>query len=239
MRNQTVMLIPLLALGACSEKAPDPRGVGHDETLLSVSATGRSETRPDEARFTAGVSTIAASAEAATQKNNETMTRVTEALKAFGVAGKGPPDPATHREPDRLGRQQGQVRGGEPGRGADTRGRQGGRSRRRDDAGRRQRPVGTDAARLRSGSRDQIGLHAAAYRAARARADAYAGAAGLKIKRVLAIRDGGDNAPPMPYYEMDAAANRAVAQVGRPAPSTLGVSESQVSVRVDFALSEK
>ena len=52
MRTQTLMLIPLLALGACSEKAPDPRGVGHDETLLSVSATGRSETRPDEARFT-------------------------------------------------------------------------------------------------------------------------------------------------------------------------------------------
>ena len=52
MRCQTLMLIPLIALGACSEKAPDPRGVGHDETLLSVSATGRSETKPDEARFT-------------------------------------------------------------------------------------------------------------------------------------------------------------------------------------------
>ncbi|HWV60374.1 MAG TPA: SIMPL domain-containing protein, partial [Sphingopyxis sp.] len=88
MRTQTFMLIPLLALGACSEKAPDPRGVEHDETLLSVSATGRSETRPDEARFTAGVSTIAASAEDATRRNNETMTKVTEALKAFGVAGK-------------------------------------------------------------------------------------------------------------------------------------------------------
>ena len=53
-----------------------------------MSATGRSETKPDEARFTAGVSTIAASAEAATQRNNETMTKVTDALKAFGVAGK-------------------------------------------------------------------------------------------------------------------------------------------------------
>ena len=88
MRSQTLILIPLLALGACGEKAPDPRGVGHDETLLSVSATGRSETRPDEARFTAGVSTIATSAEDATRRNNETMTKVTEALKAFGVAGK-------------------------------------------------------------------------------------------------------------------------------------------------------
>ena len=34
--------------------------------------------------------------------------------------------------------------------------------------------------------------YAAAYRAARARAEAYAGAAGLKIDRVLAIHDGGE-----------------------------------------------
>ena len=75
---------------------------------------------------------------------------------------------------------------------------------------------------------------------ARARADAYAGAAGLKIDRVLTIRDGGDGAPPMPYYEMDAAANQAAPQAAAaPAPFNPGVSESQVSVRVDFALSEK
>src|SRR3546814_8523090 len=72
----------------CSSDLPDPRGFEYDETLLSVSATGRSETRPDEARVTAGVSTIAASAEDATRRNNETMTKVTEALKAFGVAAK-------------------------------------------------------------------------------------------------------------------------------------------------------
>ena len=80
--------------------------------------------------------------------------------------------------------------------------------------------------------------YAAAYRAARARAEAYAGAAGLQIDRVLTIRDGGDGAPPpMPYYEMDAA-NRAAPQAAAP-PFNPGVSESQVSVRVDFALSEK
>ena len=62
--------------------------------------------------------------------------------------------------------------------------------------------------------------------------------AGLKIDRVLTIRDGGDNRPPMPYYEMDAAANQAAPQSAAP-PFNPGVSESQVSVRVDFALSEK
>ena len=80
--------------------------------------------------------------------------------------------------------------------------------------------------------------YAAAYRAARARADAYAGAAGLKIDRVLTIRDGGDNAPPISYAAD--AANYAVAEQSAAAPPfNPGISESQVSVRVDFALSEK
>lgn len=80
--------------------------------------------------------------------------------------------------------------------------------------------------------------YAAAYRAARARADAYAGAAGLKIDRVLTIRDGGDSSPPMPYYAAADVANEAAAQSVAP-PFNPGVSELQVSVRVDFALSEK
>ena len=60
-------LLPItaLALAACSEAPYDPRGVDHDETLLSVSATGEAETRPDQARFEAGVKNWAASALAA------------------------------------------------------------------------------------------------------------------------------------------------------------------------------
>ena len=237
MRCQTLMLVPLLALGACSEKAPDPRGVGHDETLLSVSATGRSETRPDEARFTAGVSTIAASAEAATQRNNETMTKVTEALKAFGVAGK---DLQTRQlTVNRIdwGSNKGKFEAVNQ---VEV------RMRAVDKAGEAVAATTQAGANVLSGPTLRVSdqeaatksAYAAAYRAARARADAYAGAAGLKIHRVLTIRDGGENAPPMPYYEMDAAANRAVAQSAAP-PFNPGANESQVSVRVDFALSKK
>jgi uncharacterized protein YggE len=238
MRSQTLFLLPLLALGACSgEKAPDPRGVEHDETLLSVSATGRSETKPDEARFTAGVSTIAASAEAATQKNNETMTKVTEALKAFGVAGK---DLQTRQlTVNRIdwGANKGKYEAVNQ---VEV------RVRAVDKAGDAVAATTQAGANVLSGPTLRVSdqeaatksAYAAAYRAARARADAYAGAAGLKIDRVLTIRDGGDNVPPMPYYEMDAAANRTVAQSAAP-PFNPGVSESQVSVRVDFALSEK
>lgn len=44
----------VLLLGACSDTVYDPRGVSQEETLLSVSAIGEAETRPDQARFQAG-----------------------------------------------------------------------------------------------------------------------------------------------------------------------------------------
>ena len=45
MRN--LAIFPLLALAACQPPATDPRGVDRDETLLTVTATGRADTRPD------------------------------------------------------------------------------------------------------------------------------------------------------------------------------------------------
>jgi uncharacterized protein YggE len=45
------VLAGAVSLSACGEPAYDPRGVDHDETLLSVSATGEAETRPDVAKF--------------------------------------------------------------------------------------------------------------------------------------------------------------------------------------------
>jgi uncharacterized protein YggE len=49
--------VTLLSLAACGETRYDPRGVRPEETLLSVSATGQADTRPDEAQFQAGIST--------------------------------------------------------------------------------------------------------------------------------------------------------------------------------------
>jgi uncharacterized protein YggE len=237
MRYRTLTLPALFALAACGDKAPDPRGVGHDETLLSVSATGRSETRPDEARFTAGVSSIAASSEDATRRNNETMTRVTGALKAFGVAEK---DLQTRQlTVNRIdwGANKGKYEAVNQ---VEV------RMRAVDKAGEAVAATTRAGANVLSGPTLRVSdqeaatksAYAAAYRAARARAEAYAGAAGLKIDRVLTIRDGGDNAaPPMPYYAEAAAANQDAVQSAP--PFNPGVSESQVSVRVDFALSEK
>jgi len=236
MRYRAFLLLPIASLAACGDKPADPRGVDHDETLLSVSATGRSETRPDEARFTAGVSTIAASAEAATQRNNETMAKVAAALKAFGVAEKDLQTRQLTVNRIEWGANRGKFEAVNQ---VEV------RLRAVDKAGEAVAATTRAGANVLSGPTLRVSdqeaatksAYASAYRAARARADAYAGAAGLKIDRVLTIRDGGESGePPMPY----AMVNEAAAQSTDAAPPfNPGVNESQVTVRVDFALTPK
>ncbi len=77
-----------ITLAACGSTASDPRGVDHQETLLSVSATGEAETRPDQAFFQVGVENFGASGEAASIANRGDITALLAALKAAGVAEK-------------------------------------------------------------------------------------------------------------------------------------------------------
>lgn len=228
----------LLVLAACQPAAPDPRGVDHDETLLTVTASGRADATPDEARIQLGVQSLAGSADEASRANREKMEKVTTTLARLGVK---PADVQTRNLTlNRIdyGRDRGRFRADNV---VEIRMRD---TKRVGDA----IAAATDAgANLLSGPDLRISdrekanksAYAAAYRAARARADAYAGAAGLKIDRILAIRDGGSGGPPMPYYEMDAANRAAPQAVAAAPPFNPGVSESQVSVQVDFALSKK
>jgi uncharacterized protein YggE len=84
--------------------------------------------------------------------------------------------------------------------------------------------------------------YAQAYRAARARAEAYAEAAGLRVERVLAIRDGGAGGPGI-RYDMDAAGmatEQAAPALAAPPPPDIrpGMTTSEVQIRADFALAE-
>lgn len=232
------ILVPLLLLSAaaCSQ-APDPRGVGRGETLLQVSATGRAEARPDEARFTAGVSTIGATAAAASSANNETINRVAKALESLGV------------NKDDL-----QTRSVTLGR-IDY-GKDRGRFRAENTIEVRMRDVSkagqaiaatTDAGanvlsgpdlRVTDGERTKNAAFAAAYRSARSRAEAVAKASGMKIARVLTIRDDSTGAP-MPYYGTEEMADSTMARnVAAPPPVHAGLDTSTMRIRVDFALSE-
>jgi uncharacterized protein YggE len=81
--------------------------------------------------------------------------------------------------------------------------------------------------------------YAQAYKAARARAEAYAEAAGLKVSRVLAIRDGGESGA-VPIYTGDSMAAQSAGPrpVSAP-PMRPGMNSSEVRVQADFALSAK
>ena len=239
MRTPTAIAL-LSALAACQAAPPDPRGVESGETLLTVSASGRSEARPDEARLQLGVQSVAPSAGEAGRANREKMARVTAALTRLGVR---PDDLQTRNlslQRIEYGRDRGRFR-------ADNIVEV--RLRDMNRVGEAVAAVTDAGANLLSGPDLRISdreaasrsAYAAAYRAARARAEAYAGAAGLRVKRVLAIYDGGEQGVPPPYARP---VNADMAQTAAPpppqeaAPFSAGVNTSEVRVRVDFALAE-
>ncbi len=241
--STATLTVLALSLTACGDKPTDPRGLDRDETLLQVQASGRAENRPDEARFTAGVSAIGATGPAATQANAEKMNKVVAAIEATGVAKED--IRTTNLSVNRLdwGPNKGKF---------EAQNSVSVRVRQLDENGEKaSEAVGAATgagANIMSGPDLVVSdreaatksAYAAAYKAARTRAEAYAEAAGLKIDRVLIIRDGGQiGGPPVPYpvtEQMDAAANAA------PPPSPPirpGLQQSEVAVQVDFALVRK
>lgn len=234
--RSSLAITALLALAACSGAAPDPRGVGRDETLVQVSASGRADSRPDEARFTAGVETIAATARAASAQNGATFNKVAAALARLGVKEDDLQTRSITLSRIDYGPNRGRFQANNL---IDIKVRDIKR------AGEALAAITEAGANVLSGPNLRVSdpenagrsAYAAAYRSARARAEAYAQAAGLKVARVLAIRDGGEALAPPPYYgEGDfALREQATAQVAAP-PVQPGISTSQVQIRVDFAL---
>jgi uncharacterized protein YggE len=245
MRTKLFLLtIPFLA--ACQPAAPDPRGVDRDETLLSVNASGRADTRPDEARLQLGVQSNAGSAAEASRANRDKMAKVTAALAKLGVK---PEDIQTRNltlQRIDYGPERGRFR-------ADNLVEV--KLRAMDKVGEAVAAATEAGANLLGGPDLRISdreassrsAYAAAYRAARQRAEAYASAAGLKIARVLTIQDAGEYGVPIPYARTGNASGmmteQAAAPVAPPAPPSApfspGMSSQEVRIRVDFALEAK
>jgi uncharacterized protein YggE len=238
MRNIALIAV-CLGLTACGNGRADPRGVDHDETLLTVTATGRADTRPDEAHLQLGVQSQAASAGEASRLNREKMAAVTAALTKLGVK---PDDLQTRNlSLSRIdyGKERGQFRAYNV---IDV------KMHDMAKVGDAVTGVTEAGANVMSGPDLQMSdreaasksAYAAAYRAARSRAEAYAGAAGLKIDRVLAIRDGGDSSAEV-IASADMALESAAPMIAGnapppPAPFSPGQNTTEVQVRVDFAL---
>jgi uncharacterized protein YggE len=229
-----------LALSGCGQHRPDPRGVERGEVLLQVSAIGRADTTPDQARFAIGVSSIGANAQEATAANNRKMNAVVTALKGLGVDDK---DIQTKQLT--VSRQDWGVAKGkfEANNVVEI------RVRAIDKAGAAIAAATQAGANVMWGPNLSVadpeaagrGAYANAFKAARARADTYAEAAGMKVARVLTIRDGvGSGGPPPMPYPMADAAMRMTEQAANVAPPVMaGTDTQQVAVSVDFALGPK
>lgn len=236
-----LIVLPAAALlAACAPSVPDPRGVDHDETLLTVSATGRSETRPDEASITVGVNSQGSTAAEASTLNNAKMAKVAAALARFGVKRDDMQTSNLSLGRVDYGKERGRFNA------SNTlvirlhdMAKVGEAVAATTDAG--ANLVSGPALRVTDAEKASLSAYGAAYQAARVRAEAYATAAGMKISRVLAIRDGGQSGgEPLPMLRtMDAqmAAPPMPVSAPPPPPFNSGVNSSIVAVQVEFALS--
>jgi uncharacterized protein YggE len=240
------LLLPALLLAGCGSGAPvyDPRGVDREETLLSVSATGEAEARPDEARFQAGVESFAANARDANAANERAIAEVVGALREAGVAEEDLQTRSAGVQRIDWGDRKGQYQAStiiavtvrdiertSPVLSAVT------------EAG--ANIVSGPDLRIANSEAATNSAYAAAFRNARARAEAYAEAGDMTIARVLSIRDAGGaqgnryvpGAVPPPV------AAPVVAQAVMPEEGAgrvlAGQTMSSVAVQVDFALVPK
>jgi uncharacterized protein len=235
---KSLLIVPaLFGLAACEHAAPDPRGVDRGETLLTVTGTGRAEATPDQALFTAGLSSIAPSAEAASARNADTMNRITAALARLGVPARDVQTRNLSVNRIDYGPNRGRYEAGNT---VAVRVRETGK------VGQAIAAVTAAGANIVTGpnlsvadpERANLGAYGAAYKAARAKADAYAKAANLHVARVLAIRDGGEGGIMLPMAEEArmVAPPPVVTQAAPPPPVMAGTNTNTVTVRVDFAL---
>lgn len=212
-------------------------------TLLTVSAEGKSTRAPDLALFSAGVTTQGQTASEAMSRNAADMSKVFAALKKAGIADKdmqtssinlspvygqpviGPNGQMT-QEPRIVGYQAnnsvsvkqrdlknfGRVLDALVSAGANN--------------------VGGPNFQIENADAAQDEARVAAMTKARARANLYAKAAGLRVTRIVSISESGGYAPPMPVMY---AAKSAMAETA-PTPIAAGEVEAQISVTVQFEL---
>ncbi|GAA3789183.1 hypothetical protein GCM10022600_07160 [Qipengyuania pelagi] len=253
MRHLLFCVAAPLALAACGDRADEARGVDHGETLLSVSASGQAESRPDQAQFQAGIETFAANARAASEANQKKIAEIVATLRDLGVAEKDIQTRAVTVRRIEYGDRKGQYQAANV---VEV------TMRNPDRAGDAVTAVTEAGANIVSGPSLSMTdpeatanlAYADAYKAARKRAEAYAKAAGMEVSRVLYIRDAGGTQGQTYLRGAEAMADSMMVQTQSAAPPPppvamprpeerspsmmVGTTRSDVYIQVDFALRE-
>jgi uncharacterized protein YggE len=212
-------LISAAALPAPALAQPmgPPPAIDPGHTLLTVDAEGSTNRAPDLAVFNAGVTTQGKTVAEALGANSTAMTRVIAALKRAGIAdrdiqtsnlGINPVYAEPRRLPDgSMQPRTPEIVGYQVNNSVTVRQRQLGDYGKVIDT-----LVGAGANQVNGPSfqldKPDTALDAARTEAiakARARAQLYASAAGLRVVRIVSISEGGGRMPPMPMYRMPVA----------------------------------
>ena len=245
MKSLRFALAPLalaLSLPGAAMAHSDQPAIAATSTLLTITAEGKSVRTPDLAVFTAGVVSEGKTAGEALTANAAAMIRVIATLKKAGIADKDiqtsqinlnpvygqpviGPSGQMVQEPRIVGYQASNTV----------------TIRSRDIKG-----FGKVLDALVASGSNQINgpafqmsdpraamdeARGDAMKQARARAELYAKASGLRVVRIVSISEGGGYSPPQPVYAMAKSADASSAT-----PIAAGEVEAQVSVTVQFEL---
>ena len=231
MRHPFVALLAAMALSAPAvARAQAVPTVPADATLLSVSSQAEARRAPDIATVSAGVVTQAADGNTAMRQNAEQMNRVLAAVKAAGVAAKDVQTSGINLNPQYRyeENQPPRITGYQASNTVNVKLREVAKMGKVLDA-----LVASGANQVNGPSfgiddpeplYDRARLDA--LKAARARAETYAGALGVRVRRIVSISEGGAAMPsPMPRMAM----MKAEAYDSTP----VAAGESSVSVNLD------
>lgn len=244
-----ILCLAMLAPAAAFAQASPTVNLGPDATLLSLSVSEQVERAPDLALFNAGVTTQAATASEAMSQNATRMAGVVAALKRAGIADRDvqtaginlqpqysyptrervPVDGQTVERPPRIiGYQASNT--------VNVRVRKLGDMGRVIDAlvGQGANQVNGPQFSLADPAEAMDEARRKAVASARARADLYARAAGLRVARIVSISEGGGYFQPMEV--MVTGARVASAPPPPPTPVAIGEVSTGVGISVQFAL---
>lgn len=247
MKTLKFLLAPLaltMALPAAAQAQTAQPVLAANATLLSLTAQGKSTRTPDLAVFNAGVVTQGTTASEALAANSAAMNRVIATLRKAGIADKdiqtsqislNPVYSQPEYGPNGVPRQEPRITGYQAVNNVTI------RSRNVAGFGKVLDALVASGANQVNGPSFQMAEPAAAMdearldamKNARARAELYARAAGLRVVRIVSISESGGFAPPQPIY---ARAMKAEMVAAAPTPIAVGEVEAEVAVSVQFEL---
>ncbi len=232
------------AMPAAAQMAAPVPAISPASTLLSVNAEARSFRKPDLAVFSAGVTSQGKTAAEALAANSADMIRVLAALKKAGIADRDIQTNNLSLNPlyaPQVVRPDGRIENPEPRIiGYQVNNQVSVKQRKLADFGKVLDTLVSVGANQVNGPSFELDdseaamdeARAAAMAKARQRAELYAKAAGLKVKRIVSISEGGGYSPPMPVIYAKAMAEAA------PTPIAAGEVGLTATVAVQFELAQ-